>query len=59
MARLADGHEVEDKVLGPAVVQLTEAFVEAACAFGCGLVRRRKGKRLEPGDMADYLERNW
>ncbi|KAK9803776.1 hypothetical protein WJX73_005575 [Symbiochloris irregularis] len=59
VARLADGHEVEQKVLEPAVVQLAEAFVEAACAFGCSMARRRKGRRLEALDMADYLERNW
>lgn len=39
--------------------ELAEAFVEGACAFGCGMARRRKGKRLQPSDMADYLDRNW
>lgn len=59
VVRLADGHEVEQKVLEPAIMQLAEAFVEGACAFGCGMVRRRKGRRLEPSDMSDFLERNW
>ena len=59
VARLAHGHEVEGKLLEPAIQQLAESFVESACAFGCGMVRRRKGRRLEPSDMTEYLDRNW
>ena len=59
MARLAHGHEVEAQLLQPAIQRLAEEFVEGACAFGCAMVRRRKGRRLEPSDVADYLDLNW
>ena len=59
IARLADGHEIEAQHLQPAIQALAESFVESACAFGCGMTRRRKGKRLEPSDMSEYLDRNW
>lgn len=59
VAAAGDADAEMELALEAALVQLADEFLSGAVAFGCGLARRRKCSKLDPADVAVYLEQTW
>ena len=59
VAAAGDPDAEMEPALEAALVQVADDFISGAVAFGSGLARRRKTRKLEATDVSVFLERTW